>query len=690
MNQKCINYVRSNNRRCLDNLPKILRVALAELKSLTRNKIIDIRKVDKGNLILIIDFQERLKIEEKNITKIAKLCDVQLSNAEANREYIDHQMTKLYDDKFIERNELISVTGILPGGVSGKLFDSKTKERKDTRTTDSNEYFTIQSTPYVYPLLKAHKLDINDLNQVSPSEVSQKIPARLVVGMSNCQMSRVQAWLEAFLTPLSKFYGRFEYTKDSTDILIEFDKLNQVAQTNEWDFKDIILFGIDVEALYPSVKFHFLKKALVHCFDSCTNWSTSIKNTLVDIIIYTLSNQQVKWDNKFYILNQGIPTGGKHCVPLANILLSYILIDILKSDPNFATYFNENLKLWKRYIDDIGGVFLGKAKFDLFFYELKKQFTKYDLNLTYETSNRSIILLDIEIFIEDGLFHTREHRKQTASSSYVKFGSAHPKHSFKGIVKSQLKRIRRLCSKDCDFMKAVQQLRQRCINSGYMPEMVDGILLNARSMKRELFPHNIGSITNSDKVIRWVTLAGTTYEKSIGDFVSKINKSLVTSGIKFQVVKSTGQSLGSMLFHNNVQHIKEMCTGKACVACRHKIRSDAKVVMSPINGRIYPINSSLTCIDSGIYCITCPCSSLYVGKTTSKFKERLKSHFNKSKKSAVLDHSLVCSVGSNVKNYTMLFLEDMHARGKYSLSEREFLWNERLRGDLNIQKTLKS
>ena len=207
-------------------------------------------------------------------------------------------------------------------------------------------------------------------------------------------------------------------------------------------------------------------------------------------------------------------------------------------------------------------------------------------------------------------------------------------------------------------MKAVQQLRQRCINPGYMPEMVDSILLNARSMKRELIPNNVGSVTNSDKVIRWVTLAGTKYEKSISDFVSKINKSLVTSGIKFQVVKSTGQSLGSMLFHNNVQHIKEMCTGKACVACRHKIRSDAKVVMSPINGRIYPINSSLTCIDSGIYCIPCPCSSLYVGKTTSKFKERLKSHFNRSKKSAVLDHSLACSVGSNVKNYTMLFLED--------------------------------
>lgn len=38
---------------------------------------------------------------------------------------------------------------------------------------------------------------------------------------------------------------------------------------------------------------------------------------------------------------------------------------------------------------------------------------------------------------------------------------------------------------------------------------------------------------------------------------------------------------------------------------------------------------------------------------------------------------MVFSVGNNVKNYTMLFLEDMHARGKYSLSDRDLLWNER-------------
>ena len=127
------------------------------MKELTQKKVIDIRKVDKGNLILIINFEERRKLEEMNITKIAKLCESQSSNWEENRKYIDEKMTRLFELDFINRSELTAVTGILPGGANGKLKKND-GTRKDTRAIDSNEYFVKQPTPYVYPLLKAHKL----------------------------------------------------------------------------------------------------------------------------------------------------------------------------------------------------------------------------------------------------------------------------------------------------------------------------------------------------------------------------------------------------------------------------------------------------------------------------------------------------------------------------------------------------
>ena len=44
------------------------------------DKILDIRKVDKGQKILIIDFEQKLKAEELGIKSIARICENQISN----------------------------------------------------------------------------------------------------------------------------------------------------------------------------------------------------------------------------------------------------------------------------------------------------------------------------------------------------------------------------------------------------------------------------------------------------------------------------------------------------------------------------------------------------------------------------------------------------------------------------------
>ena len=56
----------------------------------------------------------------------------------------------------------------------------------------------------------------------------------------------------------------------------------------------------------------------------------------------------------------------------------------------------------------------------------------------------------------------------------------------------------------------------------------------------------------------------------------------------------------------------------------------------------------------------------------------------------LFEHSQSCQLGKRKENFSIHFLENIYSRGKYSLSEREYLWNERLRGVMNIQKVLKS
>ena len=70
-------------------LPKKVQIALKELKTLVKDKKIDIRKVDKGQLILVIDYTEGKKIEGKNINDVAELCQEQKSNWANNREFVE-------------------------------------------------------------------------------------------------------------------------------------------------------------------------------------------------------------------------------------------------------------------------------------------------------------------------------------------------------------------------------------------------------------------------------------------------------------------------------------------------------------------------------------------------------------------------------------------------------------------------
>ena len=84
--------------------------------------------------------------------------------------------------------------------------------------------------------------------------------------------------------------------------------------------------------------------------------------------------------------------------------------------------------------------------------------------------------------------------------------------------------------------------------------------------------------------------------------------------IKLQLVMSTGQSIGSLLFNNKVKEHGvdgSRCTSLRCHVCSENLRENDQLIVSPTNGRSYPVNKSLSCTDRGIYSITCaahPCT----------------------------------------------------------------------------------
>ena len=110
---------------------------------------------------------------------------------------------------------------------------------------------------------------------------------------------------------------------------------------------------------------------------------------------------------------------------------------------------------------------------------------------------------DIELYKSNGTVESREHRKDTSAATYLLSTSAHPSHTFAGIVKSQLIRLRRICSNDEDFINSVDKLRIRCLDSGYNASMVGRILALAPSLHRKLSKDSLSTVETINSNIQF-------------------------------------------------------------------------------------------------------------------------------------------------------------------------------------------
>ena len=102
--------------------------------------------------------------------------------------------------------------------------------------------------------------------------------------------------------------------------------------------------------------------------------------------------------------------------------------------------------------------------------------------------------------------------------------SAHPKHTFSGIVKSQMYRLRRICSLNEDFEEALINLERCCLNSGYDEVMVRDIISFGRTLERKLEKddavEDVSPNTCVREIVKLVVLAGTGYENCFSDFAT--------------------------------------------------------------------------------------------------------------------------------------------------------------------------
>lgn len=309
----------------------------------------------------------------------------------------------------------------------------------------------------------------------------------------------------------------------------------------------------------------------------------------------------------------------------------------------------ENLKLYKRYIDDIIIIWRGTENgLKSFLEEINHNI--YGITFTGVWDKQSIDYLDLQIFKAGRELHTRTFFKKTDRNGYIPTNSCHHPKWVGNVPKGQLMLIRRNCStlKDYDYQANI--LIERFLEKGYKKKNLESLKNQIRAMDR----NNMIEQKKNEKNNRYNEMAFLTGFSRQHKLVEKVLKKhwpvLRSDNIlrnllpnKPSFIYRRAPALRNRLVHNALDPPKQIKISKdlngffkcgKCLPCRKSKKTERKKVAfrSLTTGKEYKIKELITCTSTHVtYVLECPCHKQYVGRTTRPLFVRIREHINNIK-----------------------------------------------------------
>ena len=342
----------------------------------------------------------------------------------------------------------------------------------------------------------------------------------------------------------------------------------------------------------------------------------------------------------------GIPTGGSLSRQIADIFLHWILF--IKITPNISLI--QAIRFWKRFIDDVIGIWRGtKRSFLNFVNQINKETMKYGIKFPANEIQfgRSVHCLDLSAYLdENNVVHYRGYTKPTDAKRYLNPNSFHPRSIFSSIPFSQMLRTVRNNSKpetrDIELNQCISHFEASGYNHEKLIELKQEVLNKTDAVNNEVnegdtlvFPvHFFDGVMEFKSVVRSLH---NEFQQLIGD-----------TRILFALKKSS--SIGNAVVQN--KHLSfppstiddQHCNGRGCRQC--PLINEENIV--EINGNTLSIPRHLNCKSKNIIymwiCKLCGEKETYFGRTIQESHDRSSGHrgcFNGEKweKSALSMHA---------------------------------------------------
>lgn len=448
-----------------------------------------------------------------------------------------------------------------------------------------------------YMLPKIHK---DPAKWSKPHEIP---PGRPIVSDCGSETYYTAEFLDFYLNPLST--GHPSYIKDTYDFVqkVKGLKIPQKA----------ILFTMDVDALYTNIDIQEGIQAIKNIFQKTPDTSRPDKE-LIQLLEINLNRNDFEFNGEFFLQIKGTAMGKKFAPAYANIFMA-------EWEASALSRCHKQPLHYFRYLDDIWGVWThSEDEFKEFVATLNNHNTS--IKLKSATSHLSVDFLDTTTY--KGPDFNTSHKldikvffKETDTHALLHKRSFHPKHTYSGLVKSQLLRFRRICTQERDFREATQilfkALRPRGYNRSFLRKVFKSYLTSRAQAEGTVVPF---VLTYSSAALKLTKEVKSNFQNILGQTQLLKNHKVIAA---FRKNKSLQDYLIRAKLHplhdTKPKHQGQYLEQKGYV--QNKFTKE--VFNTYQSGTVYCQNC--------IYLITCKqCGAQYVGETGNTVLVRMTQH----------------------------------------------------------------
>ncbi|KAF7643633.1 hypothetical protein LDENG_00236130 [Lucifuga dentata] len=481
-----------------------------------------------------------------------------------------------------------------------------------------------------YLLPKIHK---DPHTWTIPSEIP---PGRPIVSDCGSATYNVSQYIDSFLGPLSVRHP--SYLKDTYHFLEVIRSLVVPVEA--------FLFTIDVDSLYTNIDIQEGIQAIKNIMKKYPDRDRP-DGELLRLLEINLTRNDFEFNGDFFLQIKDTAMGKKFAPAYANIFMAEWESTALASCQKKPLYYY-------RYLDDIWRVWThSEEDFKLFLTSLNNHNSSIKLKSTL--NHNSVNFLDTTTYKGQSFAATyrldiKVFFKETDTHALLYKSSFHPRHTYAGLVKSQLLRFHRICTRRGDFIQATKTLfsalRHRGYNRGFLRKSYKTFLDTKPQQDINIIPFVTTYSTSAVKVVGVVKnnfqniIAGTQtleHHRVIAAF--RKNKNL-----QDYLVKAKIKPLNTPKPKSDVQFFKH----------RDWVRNKYNKNEFYFHRRETP--HSKNCV----YLITCTkCEAQYVGETGNTILQRFAQHkyniFGKKQTGPTFsDTWLAVSVGYSVREQSLV------------------------------------